>query len=66
MGNIDQSSSTGRLASVVVTDVASFQSMGTGNVDKETRTYANNSRNPNLQVEAIHELPLQHIVLRKS
>ncbi|MCC5644110.1 hypothetical protein LC607_14360 [Nostoc sp. CHAB 5824] len=30
------------------------------------RTYANNSRNPYSQVGAIHELPLQRVLLRKS
>ncbi|WP_196520796.1 hypothetical protein [Nostoc sp. WHI] len=32
----------------------------------DNRTYANNSRNLDFQVGAIHELPLQRVVLRKS
>ncbi|WP_196519723.1 transposase [Nostoc sp. WHI] len=32
----------------------------------KVRTYANNSRNLDFQVGAIHELPLQRVVLRKS
>ena len=31
---------------------------------KQYRTYANNSRNSYFQVGAIHELPLQRLVLR--
>jgi len=30
------------------------------------RTYANNSRNPDSTVGAIHELPLPRVLLRKS
>jgi hypothetical protein len=30
------------------------------------RTYANNSPNPDFHVGAIHELPLQRVLLRKS